>query len=171
MEMKKINKRTDVGFGKKVYLLGIDQDGQKVWLQAPKWDCGWYWGFGYIERYQQNWTPSKARDISSHTHWDSSIVGAQASDDLHSKILIHHLNDNPDFVKTTLTESESWELADLMKTFYTLQSVAGLYHTGNSHLTSNVGVDLKDEGAWKQINEVLLPKVFKRIDEILTPND
>lgn len=32
-------------------LLGIRKDGQKVWLSEPKWDCGWYWGFGYLGEY------------------------------------------------------------------------------------------------------------------------
>ena len=38
-----IKKRVDKAFGKDVYLLGIDQYNEYVWLEAPKWDCGWYW--------------------------------------------------------------------------------------------------------------------------------
>ena len=26
-------------FGKKVYLLGMDKDAIKYWLEEPKWDC------------------------------------------------------------------------------------------------------------------------------------
>ena len=163
--MKTIAKKTDVGFGKKVYLLGIDKDGQKVWLEEPKWDCDWYWGFGYIERYRGNRWPSNALDISSHSHWDSIIVGMEAS----AGKYIHHLNDNPEFAKTTLTDSESWELADLMKTFYTLQDMAKIYNLGGSHV-AQTAISLKSKKDEDHINQVLLPKVFKRIDEILSPD-
>jgi hypothetical protein len=33
-------------FPPKVYL-GTN-DGESIYLSAPRWDCGWYWGFGYL---------------------------------------------------------------------------------------------------------------------------
>jgi len=71
--------------------------------------------------------------------------------------------------KTVLTDKESWELADLMKSFYTLKDMAELCHSGNSHLTSTQGFDLKDEAQEEYINKELMPKIFNRIYEILTP--
>ena len=38
MEKRIINK-----FGKH-YLLGINRDGEYVWLEKESWDCDWYWG-------------------------------------------------------------------------------------------------------------------------------
>lgn len=35
LEKQKIRK-----FNRDMYLLGIDEDGTKYWLQAPSWDCG-----------------------------------------------------------------------------------------------------------------------------------
>lgn len=43
-----LEKRIDSAFGKKVFLLGIDEYEQEYWLKESSWDCNWYWGFGYI---------------------------------------------------------------------------------------------------------------------------
>ena len=31
----------------KSIFIGINND-EKIYLSAPSWDCGWYWGFGYL---------------------------------------------------------------------------------------------------------------------------
>lgn len=170
-----MDKRISHAFGKDIYLLGKRKDGDLIWLEAAKWDCDWYWGFGYIETYTNNLCPDKARDISSHSHW-SGLVGKQERYDFDKKVFvldskyIYHLNENPDMAETVLTDRESWELADLMKTFYTLKDMAEIYHSGNSHLTST-GVCLKDKEREDHINQVLMPQIFKRVYEILTPYD
>ena len=66
-----MEKQTLTIFGKKNYLLGTDQNGRKLFLVAPSWDCGWYWGFGYIETYTNNRHPERSKDIASHNHFDS----------------------------------------------------------------------------------------------------
>jgi len=133
---------------------------KKVWLEEPSWDCKWYWGFGYIERYTNNQHPEKARNITSHSHWNYEIV----------KHGIHHINENINaFQSTTLTDSESWELADLMQSFYTLQKTAAIFHQGNSHLSSCKEINLIDKELENNINKNILPKIFKRIDDILSP--
>ncbi len=58
-----MQKQMDHAFNKDVYLLGKDSEGISYWLEAPSWDCGWYWGFGYVETYRSNRKPSTARDI------------------------------------------------------------------------------------------------------------
>lgn len=65
-----IPKKKSKAFGKDVYLLGTI-DGKMQWLEAPSWDCGWYWGFGYVEEYTQHERPCRSRDKVSHTHIDS----------------------------------------------------------------------------------------------------
>jgi hypothetical protein len=173
--MKTIEKQKTHAFGKDVYLLGKRKSGEYIWLEFAKWDCGWYWGFGYIESYTNNQYPEKSKDINSHSHW-SGLVGKQEHYDIEKKCFvlgsdyINHLNENPDIQSTVLTEKESWELADLMKSFYTLKDTAGLFHSGNSHLTTT-GIDLKNTELENHINKVLLPQIFERVYQILTPND
>jgi hypothetical protein len=175
-QKKLIPKQIDMAFGrKKVYLLGRDKNKQKVWLEAPSWDCGWYWGFGYIERYESNRAPSLARDINSHSHWDSEIVGQMKHYDFEQKkdildAFVHHLNENPNFIETTLTDDESWKLAELMKSFYLLKESASFFGSGSAGITDNpIREQLKNKRISKRINEVMLPAIFKEIDEILSP--
>ena len=160
-------------FGKDVYLLGENKQGEKLWLEAAKWSCDGYWGFGYIETYTNNNHPGQARDITSHSHW-SGLVGKQEYYDTEKNCFrlgsdyIHHLNDNPDMAFTVLTDAESWELTDLMQTFYTLRKTAALFRYGNSYLTST-SVDLIDRDIENHINNDLMPRIFARVYEILTP--
>lgn len=161
-----IEKRIENAFGKKIYLLGMDKEKQNVWLEAPSWDCEWYWGFGYLERYTNNKYPQNAKDITSHTHFDSEIT---------TKIngnYIHHINEHPEFIDTTLTDKQSWELSELMKTFYILSKTASLFYGGSAGVATNlIHYTLKNEKLYNYINKELLPVLFKQIDILLSPKE
>jgi len=57
-----------------------------------------------------------------------------------------------------------------MNTFYVLKEAAEVYHRGNSHLAMT-GISLKDKEQEDHINNNLMPKIFNRVIEILTPKD
>jgi hypothetical protein len=151
-------------FKKDVYLLGVTVHGEHLWLEAATWECDWYWGLGYCETYTNDTNPAKSRDITSHTHFNG-VLGKQDN----GKYL-HHMNEY--LSESVLTDAESWELADLMKSAYTLRDAAAVFHRGGSHLTSTliqdecVNVDVAE-----LINTVELPKLFSRMYEILTPKE
>ena len=155
MKKKIINK-----FGKH-YLLGINKDGDYVYLEEPSWDCGWYWGFGYLHTYSNNKCPERSRDLSSHFHFDSTFLNKNKSSRDAFK----------EYFKTTvLTDDEIWEFCDYMKTFYTLKSVAELFKNGYSHQTERAKLEsLKSEEQRDLINQSWLPEVFARIRALLTP--
>lgn len=161
-----IDKQKDHAFRKDVYLLGTDEDDTKYWLEAPSWDCGWYWGFGYVETYQNNRKPSIARDIYSHQHINSSFTGKMENGEY-----IHNIYDCHKLTAVTFTESEGWKLSELFRQFYLLKEMADFTHKDlpGCHVTSspvNHG-DLKD---WnKKINEVMIPAITAKIIEILSP--
>jgi len=67
--MKKITKKQYNMFGKEIYLIGLNEQGEKVFLEHPSWDCGWYWGFGFLETYTNNRQITRSSDISSHSHF------------------------------------------------------------------------------------------------------
>ena len=168
-----LNKRTSHAFGKKVYLLGAGKDGTKYWLEAPSWDCGWYWGFGYVETYTRNDDPARSRDISSHGHW-SGFVGQQHEYDFKlSKEVktkwVSHINECPTLAQTVLSDGESWIISDLMRRFYALKETAEILHSGTAHLTSRGDHKTKNDEFLKWINEVELPAIFKAVTDILTP--
>lgn len=170
-----IPKMTDYAFGKDVFLLGIDKQGSRLWLEDGKFECGWYWAFGYVEEYQNNRMPGKARDIQSHTHINSRIFIKPEHYDFDKKAFIpgeylHHWNELPELAGSVLTESESWKFSDLMKSYYTLKAAAALYHIGGSHLSSP-SLDLKNEAAEKRINEVEIPTIIAAVRAMLTPGN
>ena len=153
-----MEKKTSKAFGKKVWLLGKDKDGINYWLEEPSWDCGWYYGFGFVETYTHNTRPDLARDINSHQHFDSLFLnGPKCSKDMFKEF----------FVETPLSDDEIWELVDYMKTFYTLKSVAELFKHGYSWQTSKAKIDqLQSDEQNDLVNKVLLPEVFKRIEKL-----
>ena len=137
----------------KNYLIGINKEGLKVWMSSPSWDCGWYWGFGYI------------KTKYSHSHYDGLVWHKNQKGDY-----IYHINECEELTATTLTDSEAWELSDLMKRFYVLRDAAGIYGRGNAHFTSNTGLDSSNKDICNRINTVDIPAITKRVLEILTPS-
>lgn len=171
---QKLKKQKDHAFGKDVFLLGRDKEGMRHWLEAPRWDCGWYWGFGYVEVYQQNWLPSKARDINEHTHIESSFIGQpQDHYDIEKKAFvkgeyIHNIYDSLKLAQTTFNENEGWILTELFKQFYLLKDMASLYGSGGMN-TATSPIDWTDKTQEKHINEIMIPRITAKIMEILSP--
>mgnify|MGYP000885812077 CR=1 FL=1 len=154
MKKHKINK-----FGEH-YFLGIDQDNKKVYLQKASWDCGWYWGFGYLRTFTNNNNPEVSRDISSHTHFDSEIINGKS----------HAFNNFKNYFKRTpLTDNEIWQLCDYMSTFYNLKKSAEIFGRGYSHYTEKAKLDIiKNNEITNKINKEMLPALFEKIEELLT---
>lgn len=136
--MKTLKKRESGAFGRKVYLLGIDQNDRYLWLEEPRWDCGWYWGFGYVEEYTNHKQPQLSKDVRCHTHWDS----------------IHKDNASP-FKQTTFTTQEYDELKNLFEQFYTNRKLADSFHQTN-------------EAEYNRLNKAVIPKITANIINILT---
>lgn len=172
-----ISKNKSHAFGKDIFLLGTDIDGTNYWIEAPKWDCGWYWGFGYVETYTNNRNPEKSKDINSHQHIDSSFLGKQDVYNIEKQAYVsgkyvHNLYDSPNFAATTFTKDEGWTLSELFNSFYTLQRSAEFHGRGSSHTATNPCAEKLMNKEWaKHINEVMIPEVTGKIIEILTPKN
>lgn len=176
--MKKlIKKKTNEAFGKKIFLLGRDEDGINYWLEEAKWNCGWYWGFGYVESYSNNAKPHLSRDISSHSHIDSSFMGQMEKYDSEKQcfvkdVYVSNIYDNPILSETTFTKEEGWVLSELFKSFYTLEASAELFYMGRCNTATNPCSDLIKNKDWaKNINQEILPMIFEKIYTILSPKN
>lgn len=156
-----MKKQTLTIFGKKNYLLGTDKNGRKLFLVAPSWDCGWYWGFGYIETYTNNRHPERSRDIASHNHFNylfGTIFGTNCTFYDGFKNII---------IDSTLSDNELWKLCDYMETFYCLNETAEVLKRGYSHYDERAKLDIvKDEAYAERINKVILPELFKHIEDL-----
>lgn len=154
-------KRKDFTFNKDIYLLGQDADGTNYWLEAASWDCDWYWGFGYIETYTNNNNPSRARDIESHSHFDS--LGAKENKNLYDAF-------KEKFIVTPLSDKELWTLCELMKSFYTAKKYAEMLHTGGAHYTTNPCRDIiQNDKEYNRINKIVIPAICKEVYALLSP--
>lgn len=152
-EKKMVNSR----FGEH-YLLGV-HDGREYWLEKPSWDCGWYWGFGYVEAFT-NRVISKARDIAEHTHFDSLFMRSGVYPKGAFELF---------FQSTPLSENEVWKLTELMKSAYIARHYSDMLHTGGAHQTQNPCADIiKSDEEYKRINEVVLPSIFEEVKKLLT---
>ena len=156
-----MKKQTTTAFKKKIYLLGADAEGTKYWLEAPSWDCGWYWGFGYVETYTNNNYPNRSRDINSHQHFDDLFLNnpKACAFDVFKEF----------FKETTLSEKEIWLLVDYMYSFYKLKDTARILGKGYSHMTERAKLsEVQNTEMAKEINEKMLPAIFKQIDLLLS---
>ena len=155
-----MNKQKSHAFGKDVYLLGKDVDGTKYWLEDPKWDCDWYWGFGYIETYKANRKPSQANDIESHQH----------ATDFMSKWFTEWNGSEPILSEHTFSEQEGWELSELFAQFYHLQEQAEFWGRGKMNCANTEIKNWEDKALAKKVNKEMIPVVMDRIIMILNPN-
>ena len=155
-----MEKQVKKAFGKDVYLLGADKEGTRYWLEKASWNCGWYWGFGYIETYTNNENPNLSRDISSHQHFDGLFLnGPKMCKDIFDEF----------FEETPLNDSERWKLLELMQTIYTLKEYSEVVYRGGSHITANPVKELiKNQEEYNRINKVVLPQLFEEVYKILS---
>lgn len=154
--MKKISKKTINKFGEH-YLLGVDADGVKHYLKKPSFDCGWYWGFGYIRTFTNNNKPELSRDISRHYHFNSFEKNCNMFDGIKKA-----------FVAFVLDDGELWTLCELMKTAYILRDYADTLHGGGAHYDTNPCKDIiKNDDEYNRINNVVLPAIFDQVKKLL----
>ena len=126
-----------------------ENDGETIFLSPPSWDCGWYWGFGYIG------------NKNRHYHIDGLSKGKNIHDGM-----IEHFGDS-----LRIRPSDVWTFAELMQTFYTLKESAEVLGRGGSHITSNPCASvIINKAEADRINNEVLPAVFDEIYRILERN-
>ena len=105
----------------KRYKLG-KVDGENIYLSAPSWDCGWYWGFGYLG--------------NNNCHYHVDGLGKESNKNMFDAIKEHFGNT----LSPHLAYAENkrlWTFCELMETFYTLRETAEVLGRGGSHFTNN----------------------------------
>lgn len=141
-------------------LLGKDSEGVRYYLEAPSWDCGWYWGYGYIT----------TKD--SHQHADGEFKPDRSDDEKRREYNSYDSDTNiftgQFLVEKTFTPEQGWILRELMATFYQMKKQAELVGRGGMHQTSNpLKALLLDEAEAKRINETVIPTITEAITIIL----
>lgn len=162
--MSQIEKRTTTELspsGHKLFLLGI-KDGIYYWLHEPTWDCGWYWGLGYVETYTNTKYPENAMDIESHQHLRTMFLNKNAN-------IVYELKSFFDDI--VLSEKEMYQFAELIKSMYICRDFADMTNRGGANYTTNPCKNiLQDDKLNNHVNNTMLPAIFKQIELLLTPN-
>ena len=120
----------------KIYLGNTTEYG-RLYLSKHSWDCGWYWGFGYIG--------------NSRLHIDS-LIGAEYD--------IRSIFDKG----SPITQNQWWIIRDLFTQAYALKKAAEVYQHGG-HQTTKPGMTdcIKNLEMAARINkdlEIVLDKVW-----------
>ena len=97
----------------KIYLGNTTEYG-RLYLSKHSWDCGWYWGFGYIG------------NSRLHMHIDSLINGEYD---------VNKIFDG----STGITQDQWWIIRDLFMQAYALKAAAEVYQYGG-HQTMRPGI-------------------------------
>lgn len=141
--------------GSTYYLLGMDENKVKYYLEKGKFECDWYWSGGYIETFNRN-----KSDIDLHTHYDTGKV--------HGLRFSYYDDFNKIFKKCTLTDSEKWRFHELMRTFYTAKEAMEMSYRGGSHVTTNPLSNLiQNKDVYDYYNN-LIEKIHEELDKLLS---
>ena len=146
--------------GKKYYLLGVNANGEYQWLEEAKFDCDWYWGFGYVESFTNNKHPELAKDISAHTHFDSLFFRR-------NKNAFNAFKEY--YADCTVNDNELWKLCELMKEFYIAREYSDMLYRGGANYTKSPLQELivGDTKEYDRINKVIIPKICEEIYKLL----
>lgn len=142
--------------GSTYYLLGMDENKVKYYLEKGKFECDWYWSGGYIETFNRN-----KSDIDLHTHYDTGKV--------HGLRFSYYNDFNKIFKKCTLTDSEKWKFHELMRTFYTAKEAMEMSYRGGSHITSNPLSDLIQNKTVYDHFDKVIQAINEELDKLLSP--
>lgn len=151
--------------------LGRTKDGtDKVFLEDFSWDCGWYWGGGYIG------------NNNFHCHFDGCFLDVpderghplgrfttpwNEKAKVKGYVVLRNgcaiwegietfLNDVPEHIKNNW-----WRIKDLFKQFYTLKNAAEVYQYGGR---------CSDKGRTeKEINKKMANAINKHIEKVIIP--
>jgi len=143
-------------------LLGKNNN-ENIYLTPPSWNCGWYWGFGYLGNKNCHYHVDGLKKIEIYNAekgvWKYEFVNLKDGFD-------RHFEDT--FI---IRESDRWVFAELFSTFYKLRETAEMLGRGGSHLTTNPIADLiKNTDEVKRINEVIMPQLFDEIYKVINRN-
>lgn len=127
-------------------------DGRGVLLRVPSFDCGWYWGFGYLGN----------KNIHFHLNGLDVIKPELRRLHMHDQ-LIGLFGDS-----LRIKDKALWTFCEIVLTVYTLKGAAEVFGRGGSHTTTNPDADsLKTPDMVKHINDILIPMQIRTLWALL----
>ncbi len=107
-----------------------------IYLEKHSWDCGWYWGFGYLGNKNRHFHMHSMIPVkSSETHIAFETLGEESELKL-------------------LPGIDGWKLMELFSRAYILKEYAEMRYTGSAHITSTEP-NVKNKEEAKKVNKEL----------------
>lgn len=134
-----------------------------VYIERPSWDCGWYWGFGYLERWNY-----RKNDIDFHTHIDSEFSKLPDGQSCNWFDGMKALFDQGDVFES---DKDRWKFVEIVKTIYSLKETAEVLGRGGVHYSTNPCEDLiKNHDEVRHINCKVIPALIDEMYKLLKTN-
>lgn len=151
--------KTISNYPSKVFLGKVDD--KKIYLSAPSWDCGWYWGFGYLGNKNSHYHVNGLTKIEKY-NFEKKVFEYEFVD-LHDGLKKHF---GESFI--VKNDKDIWNLAELFQTFYLLKETCEVFGRGGSYYATNPCKDIiTNNSEVERINNIVLPAVFEEIYKIL----
>lgn len=138
----------------KIYLGRLKPDtgtfaaGERIYLTKHKWDCGWYWAFGYVG------------NAKTHFHFDNLLYPKKGGQ-------VQYLASEI-FQSTPISDADWWVIRDLFVQAYALKKAAEVYQHGG-HQTTREGVtDLIKNLAMARTLNADLERVLDKVWEVVS---
>ena len=131
-----------------------------VFIVRPTWDCGWYWGFGYLERWN-----SRKGDIDFHAHIDHEFGTNKDGRRVNWYEGMQEVLDQGDVFEN---DKQRWQFLEIVKTIYNLKMTAEVLGRGGSHYAVNpLSEEIKHHNEVRRINNYLIPKLIDKMYVVL----
>lgn len=138
-------------------------NGENIYLSPPSWDCGWYWGFGYLGNKNCHYHIDGLTKIETYNYDAKCFITKNVN--LYDGFIEHFGS------SLKIRKSDLWVFVELFSTFYKLKETAEVLGRGDSNYTNNPCKDLiinKVES--DRINNILMPQIFEEIYKVLQRN-
>lgn len=131
-----------------------------VFIVRPTWDCGWYWGFGYLERCNP-----RIGDVDFHTHIDHEFGTNKDGRRVNWYEGMQELLDQGDVF---VDDHDRWKFLEIVKTIYNLRMTAEVLGLGGSNYDNNpLSDEIYNPIEVRRINEDLIPKLIDEMYKVL----
>jgi len=135
---------------KKKWFIGVSSYGGREYLEDFSWDCGWYWGGGYLG--------------NSRLHHHVDGIGAYENINMFDAFKKY-------FDKSlALTDNQLWRFCDLFKQFYAYKQAAECFRHGGHYTSDGRNPEelqpLMADAVNNHIKFVIIPEIRKLMDEV-----
>jgi len=149
-------------------LLGVNKDGERIYIRKPTWDCDWYWSFGYLGNKNCHYH-LEAYDSKDH-HFKLENDKFVFITEKRNKSMYHCLIE--DYTLNPKIKENIWQFCELALTIYSLKQAAEVIGRGGSHIGESICNDIIiNSEETKRLNEKVIPELCQAFWNLIGGNN